>query len=157
VKNAKKEDLYAGCPIYSGGKKFWVCKLNPATVWVSSTYSSKIIKREKGYTLMHLVKELEAFKMPYEELEVDEADIKAGADKQAVFLKSCCERELFVIRKEMGGKKEGWKNTRECKTCGEQINFVKVEGDSIMLSNNYNLFWFNFTDHSYKFFKRIGA
>jgi hypothetical protein len=44
-----------------------------------------------------------------------------------------------------------------CKLCEKQINPVKVEGDNVMFSADYLMFWYNLITHKYVFFRDLGA
>jgi len=155
---ATKEILYAGCPVYTHkSKKLWVCKLNSTTAWVSEVYCSKILKREKGITIMQILQDISAFKLPYNELAVDPLDLENKPDT-SVFLKHCCEKEVEELKVRMEkGKTGAWKNTFCCHSCGTQINPVKVDGNKILLSSDYRMFWFDWIDKSYMFFRTIGG
>ena len=91
-------------------------------------------------------------------MEVEKEDLDKKPNKEdTIYLKSCCEQEVENIKVKIDkGKTGGWKNTFFCKKCGRQTNPVKVEGNKILLSSEYKMFWFDWDTKQYEFFKQIG-
>jgi hypothetical protein len=163
--SATKKNLFVGCKVYKNKTCYYVYKINETTVWAGLAEADEVLSsvKKKLFKFTEKMKNIDAKKLNYVDLMVDEEDAKRtsvavpGEPTEKKFLKDCCEREINDWKKLLTKKTGAWKNIFMCKLCEKQINPVKVEGDNVMFSADYLMFWYNLITHKYVFFRDLGA
>jgi uncharacterized protein YbcV (DUF1398 family) len=162
---ATPTNLFIGCKIHKNKVVYYVYKINETTVWAGLAEAEEVLSsiRKKLVKFSAKMENIQAKKLNYVDLFVDEEDankVKAvvpGEETNKKFLKNCCEAQVLKWKKTIDKKKFGWKNSFVCESCGKQINFVKMEGENVMFSVDYKLFWYNLSTGKYVFFREIGV
>ena len=161
---AKQENIEAGSVVFKNGEPYHVYKVNKTFIWAGKKKTWEVLSNYKGKAKpkwTDLMKSAKAEKFTYDGLEVDDSEALSPEEitKKLIkkrYLKSCCEKVLYQIKDDKEKGKGSWKNTHECPVCGTRINPVKFEGENnLLISSGGKMFYFNFNNGKYFFFKDI--
>jgi hypothetical protein len=161
---ATPSNLFVGCKIIKNKVTYYVYKVNQTSVWAGLASADEVLSsvRKKLINFSEKMKAIDAKKLNYVDLFVDEEDAKKalavvpGEDTGKKYLRNCCELQIDKWKKTINEKKGGYKNAFLCEHCERQINYVKMDGDNVMFSHEYKIFWYNLATHKYILFKEIG-
>jgi hypothetical protein len=155
---ASPDNVYVGCKVVKGKTTYYVYKINSTTLWGGLAETDEVLTpvKKKYVKFSEKMKQIDAKKISYTELMVDEEDakkVRAKSDKR--FLKDCCELSIRAWHKKINTKTGAYKNMFECKSCETQISPVKVEDGKVLFSVDYQMFWYDFSTRQYTFFRKI--
>jgi len=155
-------NIFVGCKIYKDQRPLFVYKINDASIWAGDKDTDEVLSPvKKKYVLFtERMKTIDAKKLTYDGLKVSKEDADRVANVPGIisskkFLKDCCELSVSKWSKLIGKSTGAWKNSFACDKCESQINPVKAEGDNVMLSFDYKIFWYNLITKKYVFVKDI--
>ena len=156
-------NLFVGCKVYKNKVCYYTYKINQTSVWAGLAETEEVLSpvKRKIVKFSDKMKNIDAKKLNYVDLFVDEEDAKKviasvpGEDTGKKYLKNCCETQIQKWKKSIDNKGGGWKNSFSCEQCNTQINYVKIDGENVMFSVDYKMFWYNLATHKYILFKEI--
>jgi|WetSurMetagenome_2_1015567.scaffolds.fasta_scaffold132905_3 hypothetical protein len=159
---ATSSNIFVGCKIYKDQHSYFVYKINDSSVWAGDKETEEVLSPvKKKYVLFtERMKIVDAKKITYDGLKISKEDADRVANVPGVisakkFLKECCELSVSKWSTLIGKSSGAWKNSFACEKCDTQINPVKAEGDNVMLSFDYKIFWFNLITKKYVLVKDI--
>ena len=157
---ATANNVFVGCKVIKNKTTYFIYKINATTVWAGLADTDEVLLpvKKKYIKFSEKMANIQAKKLNFVDLMVDEEDAKrvATETESKKLLKDCCEISIREWYKTINIKTGAYKNSFECKTCGTQINPVKMEKDRAMFSVDYRMFWYDFITRMYAFYKEIG-
>ena len=160
---ANPTNIFIGCKVYKNNKTYFVYKINGSSIWAGEKETEEVLSpvKKKYAKFLERMKTVDASKLTYDRLSVSKEDADRvkdipGEASDKKFLKDCCELHVMLWSKSIGHKSGAWKNTFVCGKCEQQINPIKAEGDNVMLSVDYKIFWYNLITKKYVYVKTIG-
>jgi len=154
---ATPENLFVGSVVVKKKTRYNVFKVNKNFVWAGS-HSTGMVLRElefkgKGVTFANIMEKVEAKKLNYNNLMLDETDIENIVEKKnptskkegskGKFVDSCCIKELDKLYKKYHIKKT-YQYPLDC-ACGKTIFAIEgYDDDTMAFRREYKQLLFNF-------------
>jgi len=167
---ATPENVFVGSVLVKKKERYNVYKVNQNFVWAGK-HSSTMVLREiefkgKGVTFSAIMEKVEAKKLNYNNLMLDETDIENVVDKKnptskkeinkkGKFVDSCCIKELDKLYKRYHTKKT-YRYPINC-LCGKTLNaIIGYDDDTMAFKREYVQLLFNFDTKEVTLIKDLG-
>lgn len=158
---ANDKNTLVGSFVKKKDKCYYVYKVNKLFVWAGKVSVKAVIDgwkhKEKDETWIQYMGKIGAEKLTFKGMSLENNDealpAKSKANKNKAFLSNCCEREIAKLIKAKS-KNKSWRHNTTCSQCSKVFRAIKFdEIGRIMISYDYNLFYFNIETKEYELYK----